>query len=1158
MNNLDLIITYWRNSCSDADRMGIDYRIVKSAPTVPVTEVVQGRVRPEVVAALFKDTVVPERDIVQSQRVQIPRTLDILVCPIVGRRRPERGVVAANIDEVIMPLWVPAVLHESGELRPQDDSAPWIARNMLEPTDRATIIVGTVEGVDRFLSSQQRPGAEDGWPEYWSYCCRMFHDVTGCEINSFSVPEYDINRTTAHVLAADTVQGSGIHIIKLYDRIMQEQCFPSLLRRYASGLPAEISSLLDARKQLSLAKQHVGQMGSAFPLSISQREALHHFLNMENGEILAVNGPPGTGKTTLIQSIVATLWVKAALAGSEPPIIVAASTNNQAVRNVIQSFGYATTQSDGVDARWIPDVTSYGLYCVSTSKAQQSSEFQVEFTNSAKTGIGFNAQLESPVFVHNATVRFLDCFEQHFGNRPSSIEQAAQILRQRLIDTVQQLQNGLQVRGEMQSLREEGFAAYQAYGGRDGYLGFQKACLADVEKQIGRHKTIFDDWRKLVRSDPLLTSLFDYLPPIKRRLAKRNQAFLVQQGLPSDTPHTSYREVDSYFKGQWQELQAKLTSAQNTMQLAEADKQRFDALVQKYQQWCAQHGIQTPDEDPAEKLDTTLRFTAFELATHYWEARWLMDMQQVVARGQQEGSLRLQQERKWRRYAKITPCFVSTLHMAPRFFSVWEHNQSVPLFEYIDLLIIDEAGQVAPEVAGASFALAKKALVVGDVKQIEPVWSVTEQVDNGNLKRSGVARSEEQQSSVRAAGLAAAGGSVMVIAQRASQYQKFPDQRGMFLAEHRRCVPEIIAYCNELAYHGRLVPLRPSEKHRILPALGYAHVSGTCERSRGSRENVIEAETIARWIEQERSGFEEFYDKPIEEIIGIVTPFVRQSERIKAALRRSKSNLTKLTVGTVHALQGAERHIVLFSPVYSEKDNYFFDRSVHMLNVAVSRAKDSFLVFGNMSIFDRTAEPSSRRLFPSSLLARYMFGDPANEITNIPLPERQLSGAKPNIRRISTLNHHRAVLTESLKQAQHRVLIVSPFIREKAIKDDRLDLLIRDAVQRGVEVSIFTNDQLDYDQYGKQLKRGVAEGRALLKASGAHVHIVSRIHNKTLCVDERRLIEGSFNWLSAARDEGYRYQNHEVSIQYEGPGVEAFIAQAIEEMQGKRLGVIAA
>lgn len=56
-----------------------------------------------------------------------------------------------------------------------------------------------------------------------------------------------------------------------------------------------------------------------------------------------------------------------------------------------------------------------------------------------------------------------------------------------------------------------------------------------------------------------------------------------------------------------------------------------------------------------------------------------------------------------------------------------------------------------------------------------------------------------------------------------------------------------------------------------------------------------------------------------------------------------------IKLGTVHALQGAERSIVIFSMVYgpNEVGNMFFDSGVNLLNVAVSRAKDSFIVFTN-------------------------------------------------------------------------------------------------------------------------------------------------------------------------------------------------------------------
>lgn len=98
------------------------------------------------------------------------------------------------------------------------------------------------------------------------------------------------------------------------------------------------------------------------------------------------------------------------------------------------------------------------------------------------------------------------------------------------------------------------------------------------------------------------------------------------------------------------------------------------------------------------------------------------------------------------------------------------------------------------------------------------------------------------------------------------------------------------------------------------------------------------------------------------------------------ALRKQGINCSgdedSLTVGTVHSLQGAERAIVIFSPVYSKhEDGGFIDSDSSMLNVAVSRAKDSFLVFGDMDLFE--IQPGSS---PRGLLAKYLFSSDSNAL----------------------------------------------------------------------------------------------------------------------------------------------------------------------------------
>ena len=77
------------------------------------------------------------------------------------------------------------------------------------------------------------------------------------------------------------------------------------------------------------------------------------------------------------------------------------------------------------------------------------------------------------------------------------------------------------------------------------------------------------------------------------------------------------------------------------------------------------------------------------------------------------------------------------------------------------------------------------------------------------------------------------------------------------------------------------------------------------------------------------------------------------SEKAKKALVK-KEPIIK--VGTVHKYQGSEREIIIFSSVYNiessgKAQNLFFNREdPDMINVAVTRAKEVFVLFGNRNV----------------------------------------------------------------------------------------------------------------------------------------------------------------------------------------------------------------
>jgi hypothetical protein len=66
--------------------------------------------------------------------------------------------------------------------------------------------------------------------------------------------------------------------------------------------------------------------------------------------------------------------------------------------------------------------------------------------------------------------------------------------------------------------------------------------------------------------------------------------------------------------------------------------------------------------------DTRIRFPIFLLSTHYWEGRWLLEVEQTLPQipKDQGKNGRKALEKKWYRWMKLTPCVVSTFFHAAR------------------------------------------------------------------------------------------------------------------------------------------------------------------------------------------------------------------------------------------------------------------------------------------------------------------------------------------------------------------------------------------------------------------------------------------------------------------------------------------------------------
>jgi hypothetical protein len=355
---LDAVISYWQTSLIDAE-----LALLKLTPDNhirhPRQALASGALPMAQVRKLYDLAgVAYPQPTVSSETGELvdpddPK-LSLLIAPIVA-------ATSRRAQHFVCPLWVPALLHPDGRLIVSSDtSIPWISRQYLEPT-HSEFILGAVEALDDYLSGNPRPLNHDNqvtWTEQYAYAQAIFEGVAGDEWPElFANASYLLNDRAA-IVPAEVVRGTTVNIERVYEAMLHTNTYPPLLSAYTHLTPEPAQPVISRDQWRTPAKSHVGSMQTKFPLSPSQREALYHFLGAPPASVLAVDGPPGTGKTTLIHSVIASLWVNAALTGDEPPLIVVSSTNNQAVTNVLDSL-------NGFEAmeRWLPaPVQGFGLY----------------------------------------------------------------------------------------------------------------------------------------------------------------------------------------------------------------------------------------------------------------------------------------------------------------------------------------------------------------------------------------------------------------------------------------------------------------------------------------------------------------------------------------------------------------------------------------------------------------------------------------------------------------------------------------------------------------------------------------------------------------------------------------------------------------------------
>lgn len=328
----------------------------------------------------------------------------------------------------------------------------------------------------------------------------------------------------------------------------------------------------------------------------------------------------------------------------------------------------------------------------------------------------------------------------------------------------------------------------------------------------------------------------------------------------------------------------------------------------------------------------------------------------------------LQKSENVKKLQKVFPVMITTCISAHKL------GEPEPLF---DMTIIDEASQCNVAVSLVPVLRGEKLMLVGDPQQLNPVILLDELTNRKLRRKYHVADEYDYRAN--------------------SIYKTFlacdavSDE--VLLRSHYRCNKEIIGFNNKKYYNSKLqIHSKSSEEHPLV----YVDVCGG--QTEVKNTSPAEAEEILRYARENP-----------DKSFAVITPFVNQRALIEERIREEK--LDNLVCGTVHAFQGDEKDVVLFSTALSERtaeSTYrWLKNNKELINVATSRAKDKLILLANGKELERLHQEEDDDLYE---LVQYIRTNGQSQIT-----ERHISSRALGVQPFSTATE--SAFLESLTHA---------------------------------------------------------------------------------------------------------------------------------------------
>lgn len=295
------------------------------------------------------------------------------------------------------------------------------------------------------------------------------------------------------------------------------------------------------------------------------------------------------------------------------------------------------------------------------------------------------------------------------------------------------------------------------------------------------------------------------------------------------------------------------------------------------------------------------------------------------------------------------------------FASVGTLFQDIKMQGTIGTLVVDEAGQAQPQMAVGALYRSRKAIIVGDPKQVEPV--VTDEL--ALLKKS---FKEELYRSYQDKSL-----SVQRCADILNPLGTYlengtdqPEWVGCPLLVHRRCISPMYDISNRISYSGIMkqqtrLPGEEKQKSFVFDKSQWIHIIGT---ENGRKDHFVrkQGEAVCQILEKafEKSEFPDLYIiSPFKSVVYGIRNYIKEysTQNLDSYLNKTakRDDWIKEKIGTVHTFQGKEANEVIFllgCDAGKEAAGAVRWVNSNIVNVAVTRAKYRLYVIGDSKAWE--------------------------------------------------------------------------------------------------------------------------------------------------------------------------------------------------------------